>query len=70
MSKKQFKVGDRVAMSAKWLKSTQAHDMGHLRGTVFHIGDLVASVEWDNGRVSGVLKTNLVLDSKIHLELA
>jgi hypothetical protein len=70
MSKHNFKAGDRVAMSSKWLKSTQAHDMGNLRGTVFYTGDMVVSVQWDNSRVSGVLASNLVLAERVHLEPA
>ncbi len=64
----QFIEGQRVAMSAKWLKSTQSHDMGHVHGTVSHVGDKVVAVEWDNGRIMRVLATNLVPVSRMHLE--
>lgn len=68
MQKHTLKVGDRVAMSAKWLRSTQAHDWGHIKGTVYHVGDLVVAVEWDNGRVMGIFGSNLVPVDRMHLE--
>ena len=66
--KHSFKAGDSVAMSSKWLKSTQAHEWGHVRGQVYHVGDRVIAVEWDNGHISGVLASNLVLVDRMHLE--
>jgi hypothetical protein len=65
----KFRTGDRVSMASHWLKSTQAHCMGNLKGTVYYVGDRVVSVEWDNGHISGVLSSNLVRVDRMHVEL-
>jgi hypothetical protein len=74
-SKNTFKPGDRVAMAAHWLKSTQAHDMGHRRGVVFAVAGPVVTVLWDmenrtieNMGASRVLFSNLVRVNRLHLE--
>lgn len=68
-----FKAGDSVAFSSKWLKSTQAHELGRDRGTVLsveQIGHLtLCSVQWPD-RVSRVLSKNLVHCSRMYLEAA
>lgn len=69
-----FKVGDIVAFSSKWLKSTQAHELGRARGEVLevstHGGLVLVSVKWSDDRITRVLGANLVLVDKLHLELA
>lgn len=72
---KLFKVGDNVAFSSKWLKSTQAHELGRARGEVVEVssysgGMLLVSVKWSDNRVTRVLPANLVLVDRIHLEAA
>jgi hypothetical protein len=64
-----FAPGDRVAMAAHWLRATQAHGLGQRKGTVYHVGERVVAVEWDDGRVSGILASNLVPVDRMHLEL-
>jgi len=67
-----FKVGDTVAFSSKWLKSTQAHDLGRSRGEVLEVsgsgGLLLVSVRWSDGRVTRALHQNLVTSERMHLE--
>lgn len=53
---KQFQVGDRVAYSANWLRSTQTHGLGHWRGTVAKIKDWGTGVQlvyiaWDGQKI-------------------
>lgn len=71
---KIFKVGDMVAFSSKWLKSTQAHDLGRARGEVLEVASvgrgvpLLVSVRWSDGRTTRVLHGNLVAVERMHLE--
>lgn len=71
---KLLNVGDIVAFSSKWLKSTQAHELGRARGEVLevstHGGLVLVSVKWSDDRVTRVLGANLVLVDKMHLEAA
>lgn len=68
MSKAVINAGDRVAYSAKWLKSVQAHHLGQLRGTVDRIESGVAYITWEGPKA--VLVANLVRADRIHLEPA
>lgn len=60
-------VGDRVAYSAKWLRSTGqvASDIGHARGTVTALESptpnwTLATIQWENGDFPNkVLVSNL-----------
>jgi hypothetical protein len=65
-------IGDTVAFSSKWLKSTQAHELGRARGTVLevstHGGLVLVSVKWSDNRVTRVLGANLVRVEDKHLE--
>lgn len=70
MSKSTIQAGDRVAYSARWLKSTQAHHLGNLRGTVDHIENGVAYITWGAPGPRAVLVANLVKVDRIHLEPA
>ena len=64
--------GDAVAFSSKWLKSTQAHELGRARGAVLevstHGGLVLVTVKWRDNRVTRVLGGNLVLVDHMHLE--
>ena len=68
---KLFKVGDVVAFSSKWLKSTQAHELGRDKGTVVEVfssgGLVLCKVQWSD-RVTSVLNQNLVRWDARHLE--
>lgn len=68
------KLGDTVAFSSKWLKSTQAHELGRARGQVLevstHGGLVLVTVKWSDNRVTRVLGANLVLVDNLHLEAA
>ena len=70
MSNATIQAGDRVAYSARWLKSTQAHHLGHLRGTVDRIDNGVAYITWGEYAPRAVLVSNLVKVDRIHLEPA
>lgn len=69
-----FKAGDTVAFSSKWLKSTQAHELGRARGEVVEVASvgrgvpLLVSVRWSDGRTTRVLHGNLVAVERMHLE--
>lgn len=67
-----FKVGDTVAFSSKWLKATQAHNLGRARGEVVAVassgGLMLVSVLWADGRTTRVLHGNLVAVERMHLE--
>lgn len=69
---KLFKVGDIVAFSSKWLKSTQAHELGRSKGEVLEVsqcgGLMLVSVKWSDNRTTRVLHQNLVNVNNIHLE--
>jgi hypothetical protein len=65
-----FNTGDIVAMSHKWLKSTQAHDYGRAHGRITSAGPQIVEIQWIKGR-AGYGKahiSNLVLVSRMHLE--
>lgn len=69
------KVGDIVAFSSKWLKSTQAHELGRDKGEVLEVssyngGMILVTVKWADNRVTRVLGANLVLENAKHLEAA
>lgn len=68
------KIGDTVAFSSKWLKSTQAHDLARDRGEVLEVassgGLVLVTVKWRDGRVTRVLGANLVPVDRMHLEAA
>lgn len=68
MSKNAINAGDRVAYSAKWLKSVQGYHLGQLRGTVDRIDNGVAYITWEGPKA--VLVANLVRAARIHLEPA
>lgn len=67
-----FEPGDLVAFSSRWLKSTQAHDLGRAMGEVLEVassgGLMLVSVRWADGRVTRVLHGNLVAHNRRHLE--
>lgn len=69
---KLFKPGQVVAFSSKWLKSTQAHELGRARGEVLEVassgGLVLVSVRWADGRVTRALHQNLVAVDRMHLE--
>lgn len=71
---KSFKVGDIVAFSSKWLKSTQAHHLGRHRGEVLEVESmgrgvpLLVLVRWADGSETRVLHVNLVAVNRMHLE--
>lgn len=71
---KILQVNDIVAFSSKWLKSTQAHELGRARGKVLevasHGGLVLVTVEWQDGRITRALHQNLVPVDKLHLEVA
>ena len=71
---KLLQVGDIVAFSSKWLKSTQAHDLARDRGEVLEVassgGLVLVTVKWRDDRVTRVLGANLVLVDRMHLEAA
>lgn len=66
-----LKVGDIVSFSSKWLKSTQAHDLGRERGEVLEVaqcgGLILCTVQWAD-RVTRVLHQNLVRYDQRYLE--
>ena len=70
---KLLKVGDKVAFSSKWLKSTQAHELARDKGEVLEVascgGLVLVTVQWPD-RTSRVLHQNLVLVERLHLEAA
>lgn len=66
----EIQAGDRVAYSAKWLKSTLSHHLGHLRGTVDRIEHGLAYITWNEPGPKAVLVVNLVKADRIHLEPA
>lgn len=67
-------VGDSVAFSSKWLKSTQAHHLGRNRGQVLEVASLgrgvplLVLVRWDDGSETRVLHGNLVAVERMHME--
>lgn len=69
-----FEPGDLVAFSSKWLKATQAHELGRARGEVLEVASvgrgvpLLVSVRWSDGRTTRVLHGNLVAVERMHLE--
>lgn len=69
-----FNLGDVVAFSSKWLKSTQAHELGRHRGEVLEVassgGLVLVKVRWSDGSVTRALHQNLVLADRMHLEAA
>lgn len=71
---KLLKVGDIVAFSSKWLKSTQAHELARDRGEVLEVassgGLVLVTVKWRDDRITRVLGANLVLVDRMHLEAA
>ena len=71
---KLLKIGDIVAFSSKWLKSTQAHELARDRGEVLEVassgGLVLVTVKWRDDRVTRVLGANLVLVDRMHLEAA
>lgn len=70
MSNAEINAGDRVAYSAKWLKSTQSHHLGNLRGSVDRIENGVTYITWGAPGPKAVLINNLVKVDRIHLEPA
>ena len=70
----QINIGDRVAFSRQFLKSTgQCTGWAPFaRGTVSALAPLggiaLAVIEWDGGQGSKVLVSNLVRQDRIHLE--
>lgn len=71
----QFSVGDRVAMSAIFLRNIAdfSHASASQRGIVTHTSPVtkdrwLVQVQWDDGHVSKALNVNLILADRIHLE--
>jgi hypothetical protein len=68
-----IRVGQTVAFSSKFLKSTQAHELGRDRGEVQEVascgGLVLVAVRWSDGRVTRALHQNLVALDRMHLEL-
>jgi hypothetical protein len=73
-----FKVGDRIAYTAKFLRSIgdYSYESASLRGTVLNIGSkltkgYVLEVQWDRySTPSMVLDQCLILKDRLHLEPA
>lgn len=66
-----MRVGEHVAFSQKFLKSTMANDLGKLRGFVTQVDGMIAKVHWTTGG-SGplhVLVKNLTPINRLHKEL-
>lgn len=70
-----FTNGDRVAMSAAFLRSIMdfSHASASQRGVVTHVSPVtkdrtLVQVQWDDGHVSKSLNVNLVHADRIHLE--
>ena len=67
-----FNLGDVVAFSSKFLKSTQAHELGRHRGEVLEVassgGLVLVQVRWADGSVTRALHQNLVAVERLHLE--
>lgn len=66
-----IEVGSRVSYARAWLRSTQAHHLGHASGTVERIDAHLAYVRWDTNpdEVKPVIVRNLVTTSTKHQEL-
>lgn len=71
---KLLQVGDIVAFSSKWLKSTQAHELARDRGEVLEVassgGLVLVQVKWRDGSITRALHQNLVAVDRMHLEAA
>lgn len=71
---KLFNLGDTVAFSSKWLKATQAHELGRDRGEVLEVassgGLMLVQVRWSDGSITRALHQNLVAVDRMHLEAA
>lgn len=69
---KLLSVGQTVAFSSKFLKSTQAHELGRDRGEVLEVassgGLVLVLVRWADGRTTRALHQNLVAVDRMHLE--
>ena len=67
-----LRVGQTVAISSKFLKSTQAHELGRDRGEVLEVassgGLVLVLVRWADGRTTRALHQNLVAVDRMHLE--
>lgn len=67
-----FKPGQAVAFSSKFLKFTQAHELGRSRGEVLEVassgGLMLVTVQWSDGRTTRALHQNLVAVERMHLE--
>lgn len=75
MAKRPIGIGDRVAYSAVWLRSTGTHtgEYPFLRGTVAALDTLspgftLATVDWGGGRSWPVNTGNLTLVSRITVD--
>jgi len=76
MMNRQFNDGDRVAISATFLRNICdfSHASASKRGTIAAVGLEVRKgvnlihIDWDNGEHGRVLSTNLVHADKLHLE--
>lgn len=71
----QFAIGDRVAMSARFLRSISDFraSTANRRGKVQAISHIakdrsLVTIWWDDGFISKALNTNLVHADRIHLE--
>lgn len=80
---KVFVIGDRVAYSAAWIKSTMTHYRGSWRGTVKDVspfaGGQLVTIAWDGIRLESdyhddglgrVISPNLTLVSRIGIDSA
>lgn len=71
-----YAIGDRVAYSAAWLRSTgqRTGPYGQLRGTVTGLapfgGGVLVGIQWDGAHAGNVLDANLNLVSRIGIDSA
>ncbi len=65
-----MRVGEHVAFSAQFLKSTASHDLAKLRGFVIEVDGMIAKVHWTVGGYGPlhVLVKNLIPTCNIHTE--
>lgn len=70
---KKFKINDKVAYSSSFLKSTQAHELGALRGVVAQVYVVSnrswVKVVWSDGETRTVIGSNLRTVKSLHTEL-
>ena len=69
---KEITDGSRVVYAASFLKSCQIHDatIANMQGTVSQSNPFGVVVNWDDGNSCAVLRSNLWIADKKHLEPA